>query len=362
MKFPGSKLLHQVDLSNQGVSLAEVLKSCQQVALTGFAEVRRTDAMGMIFYYLGGEVNALFREGQVAHNGQAAIDRLKALVPDQDTSVAVYELPLDMAHLLRGITQRRKLKETVASTGDLEAVLGRLREAEHTGTLEMQTRSGAGILLLVQGRVSNTYWETPDGLTFEKVEARRRLDRATGDGDAQLLLSDFSREVWKSRHEIQEMVRSRLQPGKGEGPGGTDQLVAEEKANRQQLLDDLHEEIPALMHALVFDLMTGAILTRKMRGTDSLRVALLAEKLPSFVLFLRDLVAAQDGDRMDCVDLSTQRVVSIVEVVPETHEGVGVIADKSQPTALVESILGRAVRRYVGRMRPAQAGASRVAS
>src|SRR5512143_3593142 len=108
MKFPGSKLLHQVDLSNQGVSLGDVLRSCQQVALTGFAEVRRTDAMGMIFYYLGGEVNALFREGQVAHNGQAAVDRLKALAPDQDTSVSVYELPLDMAHLLRGITQRRK--------------------------------------------------------------------------------------------------------------------------------------------------------------------------------------------------------------------------------------------------------------
>jgi hypothetical protein len=110
MKFPGSKFLHQVDLSNQGVALSDVLRSCQQVGLTGFAEVRRADAMGMIFYYLGGEVNALFREGQVAHNGQAAIDRLRALTPDQEMSVAVYELPLDMAHLLRGITQRRKLK------------------------------------------------------------------------------------------------------------------------------------------------------------------------------------------------------------------------------------------------------------
>ena len=82
MKFPGSKLLHQVDLSNQGVSLGDVLRSCQQVGLTGFAEVRRADAMGMIFYYLGGEVTALFREGQVAHNGQAAVDRLRGLAVD----------------------------------------------------------------------------------------------------------------------------------------------------------------------------------------------------------------------------------------------------------------------------------------
>src|SRR5512138_72482 len=113
MKFPGSKLLHQVDLSNQGASLGDVLGSCRQVGLTGFAEIRRGDAMGMIFYYLGGEVNALFREGQVAHNGQAAIDRLRALVPDPDMTVAVYELPLEVAHLLRGITQRRKLKDEV---------------------------------------------------------------------------------------------------------------------------------------------------------------------------------------------------------------------------------------------------------
>jgi hypothetical protein len=362
MKFPGSKLLHQVDLSNQGVSLSEVLRSCQQVALTGFAEVRRSDAMGMIFYYLGAEVNALFREGQVAHNGQAAIDRLKALSPDQDTNVAVYELPLDMAHLLRGITQRRKLKETLGDTGDLEELLGRLGESEHTGTLELQTATGAGILLLVQGRVSNTYWETPDGVTFEKVEARRRLDRALAGGGAQLLLSDFSREIWKSRHEIQENVQSRLQKSASEPPAGTDQLVVEEKANRQQLLDDLQGEIPALLHASVFDLMTGAIVARKNRGTASLRVALLAEKLPSFILFLRDLVAAQDSDRMDVVDLSTQRVVSVVEVVPETLEGVGVIADKSQPTSLIESVLGRAIRRYVGRLRPARSTAAQTGS
>ncbi len=359
MKFPGSKLLHQVDLSNQGVSLGDVLRSCQQVALTGFAEIRRSDAMGMIFYYLGGEVNALFREGQVAHNGQAAIERLKALAPDQDTSVAVYELPLDMAHLLRGITQRRKLKETLAGTTDLDALLERLRESQHTGTLELQTPSGSGVLLLVQGRVSNTYWETPDGVTFEKVEARRRLDRALGRGDAQLLLSDFSREVWKSRHEIQETVRSRLDHPRDEAPAGTDQLVVEEKANRKQLLDDLHSEIPALLHSLVFDLMTGAILARKSRGTDALRVALLAEKLPSFVLFLRDLVAAQDSDRMDTVDLSTQAVVCVVEVVPETQEGVGVIAEKSQPTALIASILERFIRRYAARSRPARSAASK---
>jgi len=352
MKFPGSKLLHQVDLSNQGVSLGDVLRSCQQVGLTGFAEVRRADAMGMIFYYLGGEVNALFREGQVAHNGQAAVDRLRGLAPDPDMTVTVYELPLDVAHLLRGITQRRKLKDDVSGPDELEGVLGRLKESAHTGTLEIQTGKGSAIILLVQGRVSNTYWETAEGVTFEKVEARRRLDKALGNGETQLLLSEFSRDVWKARHEIQDAVRSRLQRSPEDRPAGTDQLVGEEKASRQQLLDELDAEIPALLHSVVFDLLTGAILMRKIRGTDALRVSLLAERLPSFVLFLRDLVAAQDGDSMDTVDLSTRNVLCVVCVIPESQEGVGVIADKSQPTALIEAVLQRCVRGYAARLRP----------
>jgi hypothetical protein len=355
MKFPGSKLLHKVDLSNQGVSLADVLRSCQQVGLTGFAEVRRADAMGMIFYYLGGEVNALFREGQVAYNGQAAIDRLRGLTPDADMGVSVYELPLDVAHLLRGITQRRKLKDEVATAGQLDELLGRLKESEHTGTLEIQTDKGAGILLLVQGRVSNTYWETPEGVTFEKVEGRRRLEKALGLGEVQLLLSDFSRDIWKARHEIQDEVRSRLEKPREDRPAGTDQLAGEEKASRQQLLDELDAEIPALLHAVVFDLLTGAILLRKMRGSGALRVSLMAERLPSFVLFLRDLVAAQDGDSMDTVDLSTRKALCVVSVIPETQEGVGVIADKSQPTALLEALLQRCVRAYVARVRPVRA-------
>src|SRR5262249_15631086 len=107
MKFPGSKLLHNWDLSTQRLSLHDLLKSCQQAGLNGFAEVSFPDAVGMIFYYLGGEVNALFREGPVAHHGQAALEKLNAYVSGEEGTVSVYELPLDVAHLLRGITNRQ---------------------------------------------------------------------------------------------------------------------------------------------------------------------------------------------------------------------------------------------------------------
>ena len=83
MKFPVSKLLHNWDLSVQKLSLDDLLRSCQQAGLTGFAEIKLPDAVAMIFYYVGGEVNALYREGPVAFSGQAALERyLTGLLTD----------------------------------------------------------------------------------------------------------------------------------------------------------------------------------------------------------------------------------------------------------------------------------------
>ena len=65
MKFPGSKLLQQWDLSVRPLSLEDLFRSCKAMGLTGLAELRLPDTVGLIFYYLGGEVNALYREGAV---------------------------------------------------------------------------------------------------------------------------------------------------------------------------------------------------------------------------------------------------------------------------------------------------------
>jgi len=40
--------------------------------------------------------------------------------------------------------------------------------------------------------------------------------------------------------------------------------------------------------------------------------------------------------------------------VPEAMEGIAVLADKSQPTALLGAILSRAVRSYAARLHPAR--------
>jgi hypothetical protein len=353
VKFPGSKLLHHWDLAVQNLSLDELLRSCQEAGLTGFAEVKFSQAVGMIFYYLGGEVNALYREGAVAYNGQHALDRLRGRVTEREGIVSVFELPLDMAHLLRGITNRQRLKETLSIKSDLEELLRRMERSEHTGTLEIQTGAGAAMILLVRGRVSNTYWETSGGLTFEKGEARQKLDEAFGKGENQVFLSDFSRDIWKSRHEVQTSVRSRLERRDEPAPTATDQVAAEEGALRTQILEELQAQVPALIQAFIFDLMTGVIFARKGRGT-SLRVGLLAEKVPSLTTYVRDLVAAEDEDQVELIELSTTRVTVLVAIVPEAQEAIAVLADKAQPIALIGAILSRLVLSYAARLHPAR--------
>jgi hypothetical protein len=354
MKFPGSKLLHHWDLETQKLSLDDLLRSCQQVGLTGFAELKLPHAVGMIFYYLGGEVNALYREGAVAYHGQAALERLRTGVTGDEGVISVYELPLDMAHLLRGITNRQKLRETLKSKADLVELLRRMEKAEHTGTLEIQTSLGSSMILLVRGRLSNTYWETSGGLTFEKGEARQRLEEALGKEEAQLFLAEFSRDIWKTRHEVQSSVRSRLERREDTNAQATDQVAAEESALRTQMLEDLHIQVPSLVQAFIFDLMTGVILARKGRGTSAIRVGLLAEKVPSITIYLRDLVATEDADQVELIELSTERVATLVAIVPEAQEAIAVLADKAQPTALIGAALSRVVRSYASRLHPAR--------
>jgi hypothetical protein len=353
VKFPGSKQLHHWDLAVQKPPpLDDLFRSSQAAGLTGFIELKYPQAVGMIFYYLGGEVNALYREGAIAHNGQAALEKLRAEVPPEEGSVTIYELPLDVAHLLRGITNRQRLKEGVTGRSGYGELLAGLEKGEHTGTLEIQTPDGAAMVLLIRGRVSNTYFESSNGTTFEKKEAVRHLEQALEKkgGDVQVYLSDFSREVWKARHEVQDEVRSRLDRREEQQPA-SEQLAAEETTLRNEALEELCAELPSVTQAFLFDLLTGQILVRRGgKGSSGIRVGLLAERIPGLSAFLRDLVAAEDRDEVEIFELTTARLSMVVAIVPQTQEGIAVVADRAQPTALIEATLLRTVRTYATRV------------
>jgi hypothetical protein len=346
MKFPGSRLLRQWDLSVQPISLEDILRSCRQVGLTGLAEAKLRDSVGLIFYHLGGEVNALFRDGAAGLNGQQAMERLREKVAAGDGVISIYELPLDLAHLLRGITNRQRLQDRIADRNELADLLRRLEKSEHTGTLELQTETGAAVVLFVRGRASNTYWEAKGGLTFEKGEARHKLDDALGPEPAQLFLSDFSRDVWKTRHEVQTPALSRLQL-REEPPRPLDQLAAEEAALRAEVLAALAAEVPSLLQAVVFDLMTGAVYVRTGRGAADIRVGPLAEQIPSLTRELHQRLEAAGGeDGLEMLELTAGPVSILVAVVTEAQEAIAVVADRAQPTALVAAALARSARSY----------------
>lgn len=353
VRFPGSKLLHHWDLPSPNLSLDELFRSCQQAGLTGLVEVKGPQTAAMIFYYAGGEVNALFRDGALAYNGAEALEKLRASALGDSGDVSVFELPLDMAHLLRGIVKRQRLRETLKGKADLVDFLQRMERAEHTGTVEVQTARGSAMILVVRGRVSNMYWEATGGSTFEKGEARQRLEQALEREAGMIFLAEFSRDVWKSRHEVQSAVRSRLERRDLE-TAPAEVVVADEVQFRNELLDELVAQVPALIQASIFDLLTGSVYARRGRGSFALKTGLLAEKVPALMRYVRDIVTMED-DEIEVLHLSTARVAVVVAVVPSVQEALAVLAENSQPTALIDSTLRRLARSYASRLDPARA-------
>jgi hypothetical protein len=346
VRFPGGKYLHGWDLATQRLSMDDLLRSCQQVGLTGFAEIKLGASAGMVLYYMGSEVSAVYREGSAGYQGQDALRRLRASIAGGEGSVSMYELPLEMAHLLRGLTNRRRAQVPVRSPADLETLLGHLRQEQHTGLLEVQTDSGAAALLVVGGRISNMYWEGVDGGPLEGAPAMGGLQSALLGDEALVFVSDFSREAWKSRREVPTYEPPTIE---GTAAQVLAPLVDGDVDSRDALLRAMGEQIPSMLQGLVFDLMTKGTLARRIRGTAALPVMQIAERLPTLVGQIRDVLAV-DGEGVELIDFQSARTVTVVALMERTQEGVAVIADKAQPTYHIAVVLDRLVRAYLARI------------
>jgi hypothetical protein len=349
MNFPGGRLLHTWELESQRVTLDDLLRSCGQVGLTGFAELKLSNGIGMIFYYLGAEVSAVFREGGMSYHGTEALDHLRTRVTDAEGTISAYELPMEMAHLLRGITNRRRLPESPRRPEELHALLEGLKRDEHTGMLEIQAGGGAALMLLVNGRISNMYWETGGGTTLEMEPALVGLQQALRGETTTTYLSDFSRERWKARHEVQAIALATLDIA------GREALVEDvdhETTRRKQVLRELDEQVPSLVQAFLFDLFTGLVLARRVRGSAALQVAVLADKLPALVREAREIVMSDGEPEIDVLEIEASRVTALVVVVPEVQEGLALLSDKSQPIAHLRARLQRTARNYAARVKP----------
>ena len=346
MKLPGGRLLHTWQLARHRVTFDDLLRSCHHVHLTGFVEVKLASGAGMILCYLGSVASVIYREGPVGYHGPEAGDGLRAaMAREADGSILVYELPLDMAHLLRGVTNRRRVEEALGSPADLQALVEDLKRRSHTGVVEVQARAGAAALLFVSGRLANVYWDEGDGRTLEQGAALARLQQGLEGDAAPVFVSTFSQEAWRSRSEpeILAHLESRA-PQSGD----------DDQALRAALLADLDHQIPAMIEAALFDLLTGVMLARHARGAAAFGSALLAEKIPGLALYCRDLVSSTREDEIELLELTTSGLLVVVGVVARSHDAIAVVTDRSQPASQVSAIVARvAAGTYLPRRRRA---------
>ncbi len=368
MRFPGSKLLSQ-DLSTETTPLETVTRHCEDVNLSGYMEIAFSDAEGLILFYLGEQINIIYRAGNEISVSNEAMLKLRNAASLKEARVSVYELPLDMAHMLRGLSNRQEIFGQIFASQPLRDLLSKLEKEGHTGSLEIITNKGTGMILLVRGRFSNGYFETTGGVTFEKGEAMNKVFEAldTPETSARVFQSEFSSNIWKARHETQRARSSRLheileQQRPRETTSKTappPEPIAEPKAAKpkakvvdrkplqQRVLASIREQTPSMLATFFFNLDTEEIELEQVEFPKETEEQLIIEKLPAFVKYLENLASMKDEDHMETLSLSTENFYLIVKYIPETGEGLALITDKSQPVALASALLLNSAHRYV---------------
>lgn len=381
MRFPGSKLLSQ-DLSTETTPFDSIIRHCEDVNLSGYMEISFGDAEGLLLFYLGEQINIIYRQGnKIFLSGEATL-KLRNTAQLKEGKISIYELPLDMAHMLRGLSNRKEMFGQIFASDPLKELIRKLEAEGHTGSLEVLTNKGTGMILQVRGRFSTAYFETEAGVTFEKKEALNKiyelLDR--DDTSAQVFQSDFSPDIWKSRQQggtksrssrLQELLESSrprqdsptAAPDAGDEtvpaqPPTTepdDEVVSPETAKKgvertplqQQILAEIRDQTPSLLAAFFFDLRTEEIDAELVTAPEETADRLIVDKLPAFVKYLENLAAMRSDDHMEILSMSTENFYLIVKCIRETEEGIALITDRSQPVTLASSLLLNSSHRYV---------------
>jgi len=370
MRFPGSKLLSQ-DLSTETTSFDSIIRHCENVNLSGYMEVTFGDAEGLLLFYLGEQINIIYRHTNKIFLGGEATLKLRNTAQIREGKISIYELPLDMAHMLRGLSNRKEIFGQIFAADPLKDFIKQLHSDGHTGSLEILTNQGTGMILLVRGRFSTAYFETEGGVTFEKKEALNKiyalLER--DDTSAQVFQSDFSPDIWKTRQQgskgrssrLQELLEQRrdgTEPGEYKAHDDTSAIAEvvpppepppseDRRPLQEQILSDIAEQTPALLATFFFGLESEEIDAEIVAAPDETADRLIIDKLPAFVKYLENLAAMRGDDHVEILSMSTENFYLIVKCIPETQEGIAMITDRSQPVTLASALLLNSAHRYV---------------
>ena len=303
MIFPGRKPLLE-GISTQAIRLDDLLEEFRNQNFSGYAEFHFSEARGILLLHSGEIITAVFKEGERVLGHERAVEAVRKTCRLEEGKISTYQLPAEMAHMLRGLCNRRPLEEVHVS-GKLAVLVQGLQEKGHTGTLDLifTQRREKGMILLIQGRISGAFLELEPNLTLEGKDALARIYQLVDepDGTCRTYLSDFSQEIWKARRGAGGAPQSRIYQLLNDPPDRADRAW-------QALLDDLAGNLDgALCAALVGpDASTLASIPPAGHGMDPasldrlLRQAAAAASAAGVGTIRECLVAAEAGNLLLC--------------------------------------------------------------
>jgi hypothetical protein len=212
MIFPGRKPLME-NISTQNIRIDDLLTEFSKQNFSGYAEFHFSAGKGIFLFHSGEIITAVYKEKEIIKAQEDGINAIKNRCRTEEGTISTYELPAELAHMLRGLCNREFVEE-VHVAGTLKLLLYNLEESQHTGTLDLifTDRKEKGMILTINGRISNTYLEMDKNLTLEGKEALRRIHELLDDvdGSCKIFKSDFSQEIWKSRKGTSKPHESRI--------------------------------------------------------------------------------------------------------------------------------------------------------
>ncbi len=326
MIFPGRKPLME-KIPTQNIRVDDLFDEFSKQNFSGYAEFDFPDSRGIILFHSGEIITAVYKGTDKVKSQEEGIAAVKNRCRLEDGLISTFQLPAEMAHMLRGLCNRKFLDE-IHVAGKLKVVLSNLLEAKHTGTLDVlfPQRKEKGMILLINGRVSNTFLEMDRNLTLEGKEALQRVHELIdeADGGCKLFQSDFSQEIWKSRRGTKKPHDSRI----------FQILTEKEKPTptpMQALLSKLHGELSAPPYTAVLG-ADGAVLAQASAGNGN------GEPPADFQKMIQEaasLMTAVDMGPLNEILCTSHEKNLLIRSVPQTHYfHILIIARKQHPKDL----------------------------
>jgi hypothetical protein len=321
MIFPGRKPLME-KIPTQNIRVDDLFDEFSKQNFSGYAEFDFPDSRGIILFHSGEIITAVYKGADKVKSQEEGIAAVKNRCRLEDGLISTFQLPAEMAHMLRGLCNRKFLDEIHVS-GKLNVILSNLLEEKHTGTLDVlfPQRKEKGMILLINGRVSNTFLEMDRNLTLEGKEALQRVLELINeaDGGCKIFKSDFSQEIWKSRRGTKKPHESRIF-----------QILTEKETLQpspmQALLSKLHGELSTPPYTAVLG-EDGTVLAQASGGNGD------GEPPADFQKMIQEaasLTTAVDMGPLNEILCTSQEKNLLIRNVPRAHCFHILIVDRTQ--------------------------------